>query len=250
MTMHRTAFAVPILLLLATGSAAALLGSRASTHASSDVTEFDPAAVATLLHRAGLTPDAMAAAGLNTDEVALVITYAGLASLRPGFLDSLENATARFHQARAAAARPARLSPSSIDQDPNRGPPTPEPAPGPGSLTDARNHLEAELTGAFDFITAALPPAKRQTLAAIRRHADRGLPAPYLVADRTEAQWLALRNALAARRIAQRLSRPLPDAAAQFIAQAEAEVATASALLDHAALADPVRSAWTAALPR
>lgn len=82
------------------------------------------------------------------------------------------------------------------------------------------------------FLNAALgdlPQDMRQRLDALAASGHRHVPAEFRLIDREDSAWLALREAVAAERIALRKQQPVPPEAAALLADARAVPATASA---------------------
>jgi hypothetical protein len=93
---------------------------------------------------------------------------------------------------------------------------------------------------------ADLPHGTRSALLAIRvnRGSWPSLPAAHLVVERSEPEWLALREALATARIAAARDADVDDAATQAIADAEAGAAVQAALAGVAINGAAVEAAW------
>jgi hypothetical protein len=132
---------------------------------------------------------------------------------------------------------------------------------GKGTQEDvaARSTAQAALTAAAsarDGYLSAAREAGLATLAAepaalVRRilaNQKWGLPTQYLAKDRTEPEWVALRDLVAAKRISvQEEDEPMSEATVQALAAADAvsEVATAKVNLDSGIAS--VQTAWNAA---
>jgi hypothetical protein len=71
----------------------------------------------------------------------------------------------------------------------------------------------------------------------------------YLVRARSERAWLDLRNALAARRIAERNGTQLPERFRDTLLAVEAESEISAAIAEHTIRLQAVRNTWAAALP-
>lgn len=116
------------------------------------------------------------------------------------------------------------------------------------SLTNAtsarENHLASLRTAALGTLSAGQVALVER----IRANRTWGLPVQYLVKDRTEPEWVALRDALAAKRIAEEdPEESFPQSARDYLAAADAvsEVATAKVNLDSNIAA--VQTAWNTA---
>ena len=95
---------------------------------------------------------------------------------------------------------------------------------------------------------AALDPDVRQTVETIHGNNSWRFPTQYLVKDRSQEDWVALRDALAAKRISENYDEPFAQSAQDHLAgvDAEAEIATAKVNLDTYMAA--VQTAWNAAV--
>lgn len=114
------------------------------------------------------------------------------------------------------------------------------------SLAEAQRHNV--LNGLLTSAAASLSASQQSTLAAIRGNRNWDLPIEFLTVDRTEAQWVQLRDALANERISAKLGQQ-PDPEAQALLQqlrGNPTVATAKANLD--ANLTVVTTAWEQAI--
>lgn len=176
----------------------------------------------------GLTPEVLAVAGVDGSGATRVIhdlsTY--LATSGP----SLAQALTAANQAERAASR-ARRGEVALQR------PDPSAASIASTAQSAIAARAAAVDAAFSAATASLTP---EQIATIRRVQGNKLkwevPAKYLVADRTDAQWLALRDALSHTRQASDAGRAPASAAVELIAAADAEAAVAAAHMHLAAL--------------
>ena len=75
---------------------------------------------------------------------------------------------------------------------------------------------EARAKSCWD-ATAGLSENQRAALATIRRNRHWDLPLEFLVVDRAESEWVALRDCLANERIAAKLDDEEPDPVAQAV---------------------------------
>lgn len=100
------------------------------------------------------------------------------------------------------------------------------------SLADSQRH--SVLTALLTSAAASLNASQQDTLAAIRGNRNWDLPIEFLTVDRTEAQWVQLREALANERISAKLGEePDPEAQALLLQlRGNPLVATAKANLD------------------
>lgn len=203
---------------------------------------------ATVLVRVGLSPDDLSTAGVRSASVAAVVAdVEDYLTSNPGVV---ADADARVLSARDEAHALERLV---------RG--------GLGSAGDvrayaaARSELDAALAArdaVLDAIfaagTSSLSDAQRSVLTRLRsnvavtRGIMSGLPLEFLAKDRSETDWVRLREALANERIAVRLGEE-PDAAAQAdLSSCRSESDVASARTNHETYLSEVETAWDEAL--
>ena len=100
------------------------------------------------------------------------------------------------------------------------------------SLATAEATLATGLTALAAAATAELEPAARTALASIQGNQNRGVPIKYLAASRTEAEWVALRNALAANRTLGRWSEEPDGATSALLSTADSQAAAVQANLN------------------
>jgi len=115
------------------------------------------------------------------------------------------------------------------------------------ALASATSTRQSALDATFNAATAGLSSEVRARLSMIRSNRSWGLSLELLVVERTEAQWVALRDALANERITAELGEQ-PDSAATSLltaARAHASVAAAKSALDSNTTS--VTSAWNTA---
>src|SRR5262249_39547115 len=115
------------------------------------------------------------------------------------------------------------------------------------SLASAKASVQSVLDGMWNRTTSALTSSQKQTILTIRGNSSHHLPVEYLVENRPPAQWLALRNATAAVRIA---GQGTPPAGAQeLITTTRASSGVAAAITALGGTTE-VRAAWqTASAP-
>ncbi len=234
------AVAIPLSLRItrAAASAAALDPEAAQQGPGSGGGAIQPASLGVVLHRTGLTPEAQAAAGLGgagTMSVGSAAQQANAALLTS--LRELDQAVGQARHARDAAERKIQSGKASAG----------EVAAFPGleqAFASASAARDTAVDGLFASAAAGLSPTQRATLAAIRANAHWKLPTEFLVVERTEAEWVELRAALANERIAAR-NEVAPNPQCQALlgtARANPAVAAAKTALD-ANLAS-VKQSW------
>jgi len=194
-----------------------------------------------LLLRAGLSPEALAAAGVQPAQVAGTVQSAvGAVSQAP---DALGIADAAYAEARANTDRLKRkIQSGKAEEGDVQAYQTAKAA-----LATATGQRETILNQVFDSATASLGDSRHQALLAIRANKVWNLPTEFLVVSRSEQEWVQLRDALANERIAPKVGEePDPTAQAQLAAwRAHASVAAAKTGLD-SNLAT-IRAGWTEA---
>lgn len=178
--------------------------------ASADVLLPPEHMLAVTLHRAGLGPEALAATGLSASAVSAVVANVHEYLLAGG--GPLVEADQAFATARAECAALKRVIQSGqASQE--------QVAAYPAAVAireQSRTQREFLLNAAFEAGTASLAESQRATLTSIRDTRRWRLPTALLVVDRSEAEWVELRNCLANERIAAELLEP-PDPANQAV---------------------------------
>ncbi|MCC7011089.1 MAG: hypothetical protein IT454_00890 [Planctomycetes bacterium] len=201
-------------------------------------TTTDSAVLAT---RAGLDAESLAASGVTSSSVASVI--ATLVTAEGDLTTPLSQLDAAHTSARAARnAAERKIQSGSATQQEIAGFAALESA-----LASAQTARDGALNSLFTSATAGLTAGQRAALSAIRSNRSWKLPTEFLVTSRTEAEWIALRDALSNERAAAK-NGETPNATCQALLGTEravAAVASAKASLD-TNLAS-VTSAWNAA---
>ncbi len=116
------------------------------------------------------------------------------------------------------------------------------------SLANAASARENYLARLRNAALATVSTAQRDLVERIRANGTWGRPVQYLARNRSEAEWVALRDALAAKRISEQdPEEPFPQSAQDHLAAADAlsEVATAKVNLDSNIAS--VQTAWNTA---
>ncbi len=161
------------------------------------------------LIRTGLDAEALAAAGLSAGNVNTVVANAY--EHLTGMQALLELADAAMADARGQTTALKRVIQSgrATEQQINAYPVA------TGALEQIRAERAALLAGIFEAATADLGQNHRNALSAIRANRNWDLPVEFLVVERSEAQWVHLRDCLANERIAAGLDDEDPDDQAQ-----------------------------------
>jgi hypothetical protein len=197
-----------------------------------------PEEVASALIRAGLDPQALAAGGLSIGAVQTVVgNVEAFLAAHPGSLQFADSARAEARQQNDQLTRVVQSGTATEDQVNTL--PTAR-----AELAQAEAQLTSLLNEIFDTGTASLPQGQRATLIALRANRNWGLPVEFLVVDRSEPQWVQLRDCLANERISQELDEsPDPEAQA-WLAQYRANPLVASAKANFDANLGSITAAW------
>lgn len=209
--------------VLATG----VLVMRPSIPSAPAIRPAEPQEIGAILHLLDLNPERLAAAGVSSLQCDGLFDAGNAYCIQADRTHEFAVAFKTLNQAQARAAKP----PAAGDQQ----------LP---TVAQARTNLDNIKGAAFSFLTTGLPPQTVSKLASIRANAHWGIDAAYLVVDRTDEQWLALRGALAAKRYSDRTGQAMPEAPAQVLSQADGDPAVAQAKADLLAGLAGVRQAW------
>ncbi|HMN42744.1 MAG TPA: hypothetical protein PKE29_18030 [Phycisphaerales bacterium] len=209
--------------VLATG----VLVLRPSMPSAPAIRPAEPQEIGAILHLLDLTPERLAAAGVSALQCDGLFDAGNAYCIQADRTHEFAVAFKALNQAQARAAKP----PVAGDQQ----------LP---TVAQAGTNLDNIKRAAFTFLTTGLPPQTVSKLSRIRANAHWSIDAPYLVVDRTDQQWLALRGALAAKRYSVRSGQHMPAAAAQVLAQADGDPAVALAKADLLGGLAGVRQAW------
>ncbi len=201
----------------------------------------DTSETSVLLTRAGLTPSALAAAGLSPQQAAAVVADARdylasnieiMRSAESNFTADRDEVNRLEHLVRSGQAEGADLQ----------------------ALAAARGRMSASAAArqaAFDAMhnagAADLTPTQRARLSLMRGNSAWDLPQQYLAVDRNQEDRVLLRAALADTRIAAQLGAPPDPASAQVLLDwnAQPDVANAASALSNL---PAIQAAWSNAL--
>ncbi len=235
-----------VLPLLAGGTAvtALVLGlanTTTTTTTSSVRHRLTAAEVRAWLVRAGLDPKALAVANVPAGQIRALVG---------GAADSIVQNSLAMEQAELALSR-GRTSVERLERSVRGGTASADDlralATARDALAAAQGQVGEFVAGVFTAATAGLSPEARAALQGVKRNRGRGVPMEFTLADRTDAQWVALRDALSARAIAQREGRQIPDAANALVSAATTPASTAAA--DRLRTALPaIQAAWEQAV--
>lgn len=158
--------------------------------------------------RAGLTPQALAAAGVDDENVSGIVgrfrSYLAdhIADLRTADSQCAADVT-QIQVARRAGGM---------------GHASPVEAPSPTQAATAINARRALLNAALDAAMTGIGSEQKARLVSIRANKQWEVPIEYKVASRTESEWVALRNALARKRQNAEAPAPAADSEAAVMA--------------------------------
>jgi hypothetical protein len=194
------------------------------------------------LIRCGLDAEALAAAGLSSNEVSAVVgAMSDAIAADPG---TLENADAALASARVEADALTRRVASGLASDDEIA----ALASAKATRSSAEAARVAVLDGLFEDATAGLAQAKIDALELIRANRAQELPVEFLAKSRELTEWHALRKALANERICAKLGDDPDQAMQSALATWRAEESCASAKSAYDTNGDSVKSAWDTAV--
>jgi hypothetical protein len=194
------------------------------------------------LMRAGLDPDALAAAGVASGDVAGIVE--DVETWLAANPTALSSADSDYEDARAEVDRLRRLvrSGMAIAQD------VTELAAAKSSLATAGNDRDTATDAIFAAATADLTGGETSTLATIRGNRAWGLSIEFHAKDRSESSWVSLRDALSNEKVALAEGTSVDSACATLLAaeRADADVSAAKTAFDTNVSA--VTSSWQSAV--
>lgn len=188
------------------------------------------------LVRVGLTPKALAAAGVSAGATTTLVGDA---------VDHLAQHMGELteaDEARTLARREvARLEQLVMSGQPSEGNLSALSA-ARTTLTSAETQLATASQALFADATNGLTEGQRTTIQAIQANGHRSVPTEFMVSTRTDAQWVALRDALASKRIAIREGHE-PSQGVLDVISGATDQATSTAAANLASL-NAVNTAW------
>lgn len=193
------------------------------------------------LLRAGLSPEALAAAGVTP--VAVASTLQAAAQQLAGAPSALANADLAFANARRESDRLERLIQSGKGSQEDVAAYQAAKAALEAATAQRQAALDAVLTAA----TSSLPAAQRTALLNARANAAWNLPPEFLVVNRSQEDWVRLRDALANEKIARKLGDQADPAAQAQLANWRAAPAVAMARSGLDTHLTQVRANWNTA---
>lgn len=187
-TQSRRGSALPILLTAGSIIAILVFGSASFIPLSAPSNEPSPAGAMLLTARIGLDPDALAAAGVNAQQIPGIVAEA----------KSTWQEIGNDLDAKDAAVRTATQTIESIEKDRAAGKAAPEAA---ATLAAARTSLQTAVTqrdallqSAFNTITENLSIDQIGLLRTIQTNRGWHVPVQFMTVNRSKAQWLLLQN--------------------------------------------------------
>ncbi|MEM7229246.1 MAG: hypothetical protein AAF432_10585 [Planctomycetota bacterium] len=202
----------------------------------------DASDVALLLHRVGLEPECVTAAGISPAEVsAMVSNVYDYLVVNPTALASVDSDLA---DCRAicddlnSLIRSGTASQEEINQHDFAV----------ADLASLQSQQTSHLANVIATAEAPLNTSQKDILNSIRDNRRWNLPIAYLTKDRTDQQWLDLRAALANERISEKWGET-PDAEAQtLLSSVRAEAPVSQAIASLSSSLSAVEFAWNQAL--
>lgn len=194
------------------------------------------------LYSAGLTPEALAAAGVTGAEQVSAVVAAVKAQFvnNPTALTTAHQAVGLARQAVADLEKAVQSGTGSAESVTSLG-------QARSSLSTATASRDNLVNGLFTTGTNSLSPAQRATLSTIRENAKWTCPIEFLCVNRSESDWVALTAALAHERIASKRGTPVDAAVQSALTEARGVPAVATAASNLATHLPSVRQAWETA---
>jgi hypothetical protein len=158
--------------------------------------------------RAGLSPQALAAAGVDDENVAAIMGRfrAYLADHIADLRNADSQCASDVTQTQSARRAGGMGHTQSVE------------APSPAQVASALNARRQLLDAALDAAMTGLASEQKARLVSIRTNKHWEVPIEYKVTSRTESEWVALRNALARKRQNAEAPAPAADSEAAVIA--------------------------------
>lgn len=176
------------------------------------------------LHLAGLSPDCMCVSGVESAGVSTVVADA--VTEIELIASQLETAESNLMSTQRDLQSLQRLIRSGTASQAEKDSLTTVAA----AATSAQSAWDSLLTQIYAAGTDSLSQTVKDRMVQVNANADWKLPHPYTRVARTEPQWVSLRNALAAERIADKLGEDLDSGFETLLLQVRAEAATAEAM--------------------
>ena len=195
------------------------------------------------LYRAGLDPEALTAAGVSPNATTtLVGDVFDQMLFNPGTLDLADSGFVGLKKQcdqlkrviQSGQASAAQINAYSLARP---------------ALAQAKAQRQSVLSGLLEAGKADLSTSQQNALVAIHGNRSWDLPIEFLLVDRSEADWVVLRDCLANERIAAKIQEDADPDAQAVLAQARSHPAVAAAKANLDVNLAVVRGAWEQALP-
>ena len=198
--------------------------------------------LATALLRAGLSPEAIAAAGCSAADCEDAVEAANLELVNAD--PSLATVDASYAAARTEHDRLKRL----IQSGKGSAEDVTAYQTAKADLENAASDREALMDDVFDAACGELTQAQADALTTIKGNAHWGLPMQYLAVDRSQQEWVDLRDALANIRISADFGEDAAEDCEDLVdtCDLESDVSSAKSSLDTYCAA--VENAWDGAV--
>lgn len=194
------------------------------------------------LHRAGLEPESLAAAGVSDNAVSTMVqNVRQYLSENPNALDMADDA---FGQARHVVDNLRRQiqSGQASQEELNAL------AAAQSTLSSAEATRNSAINAIFNAGAGNLTEQQRTSLTTIAMNRHWELPVQFLLVHRPQSEWVALRDALANQRIAAAGSVSPDPAAAALIQQAQSHPAVSSAVASLSSNLAAIEVQWSSAV--
>jgi hypothetical protein len=236
---HPTFFGIALLVAAAVPFLVRFTSSMAMKTALAPIAGTDAAST---LIRAGLDPDALAAAGVSGNQAAGVVdAFEAAMAADPA---RLATADAGYASAKAASDQLRRLIQSGRG---DQGDVTKYQA-AMSSLQTAEASRQSALDDWFDAATTGLTQGQVATLVTIKGNRDWKLDIEFLTVDRSEPEWVQLRDALAHERVAAKYGESVDPGVQSFLATARSNASVSASKTACAANLSAVTASWEGAL--
>lgn len=198
-----------------------------------------------ILIRAGLDSNVLAAAGVSPQGVAAIVSAAASAAAQQA--STIETADASVRSAKQIVDHLTRVVQAGAATDNQKS----DLASAQSTLASATSRRDTALTAVFNAGAAVMSESQSRIATRIRANRAWGLPLHHMAAnpsDRTEADWVTLREAIGCTNACSRCGEDVPSDATSIIAASEVvgDIAAAKTSLTNNAAA--VLTAWNSAV--
>jgi hypothetical protein len=237
MTLHRSRGGVLAIVVPCIAGAAAIatgvalirpaVNENTGVAAAPSVRKAAPHETAVILRFLDLSPERLAAAGVSGLQCDEMFNLGTAYSIQADRMAQFSLAYKNLNQAIDRESKPPKEA--------DRNLPT---------VAQCQVALEDLKTAALGFLTNELSSETKAKLTKIRSNAHWAIAPEYLLSDRTDQQWLALRGALAAKRFSDRTGNPMPESASQVLATADADQAVVASKAALVTGLQSVKDSW------